>query len=69
MSPLVSSILSSDLGNRYTSIDKFYKGTKFIDEIKKYGEKIAKEVFEVANLRPLSGHVANWIFLSIFNIY
>jgi len=68
MSPLVSSILSSDLGNRYTSIDKFYKGTKFIDEIEKYGEKIAKEVFEVevADLRPLSGHIANWIFLSIF---
>jgi glycine/serine hydroxymethyltransferase len=46
MSPLVSSI-SSDLGNRYTSIDKFYKGTKFIDEIEKYGEKIKKKFLKL----------------------
>lgn len=68
MSPAVSSLLSSDLGCRYTSIDGFYKGTKFIDEVEKYGEKIAKEIFEVevVDLKPLSGHIANWIFLSIF---
>ncbi|MFQ6074085.1 MAG: hypothetical protein ACE5KC_02585, partial [Candidatus Bathyarchaeia archaeon] len=68
MSPAVRSLLSSDLGHRYTSTDGFYMGTKFIDEIELYGEKIAKEVFEAetADLRPLSGHIANWIFLSTF---
>lgn len=68
MSPAVRSLLSSDLGHRYTSRDGFYMGTKFIDEIELYGEKLAKEVFEAetADLRPLSGHIANWIFLSTF---
>jgi len=68
MSSAVRSLLSSDLGHRYTSRDGFYMGTKFIDEIELYGEKLAKEVFEAetADLSPLSGHIANWIFLSIF---
>jgi len=68
MSPAVRSILSSDLGHRYTSTYKFYMGTKFIDEVELYGEKLAREVFEAetCDLRPLSGHVANWIFLSTF---
>ncbi len=68
MSPAVRSLLSSDLGHRYTSRDRFYMGTKFIDKIELYGEKLAKEVFEAetADLRPLSGHIANLIFLSTF---
>ncbi|MGD8505239.1 MAG: hypothetical protein PVF15_01070 [Candidatus Bathyarchaeota archaeon] len=68
MSPAVRSLLSSDLGHRYTSRDEFYMGTKFIDKIELYGEKLAKEVFEAdkAELSPLSGHIANWIFLSTF---
>ncbi len=68
MSPAVRSLLSSDLGHRYTSTDRFYMGTKFIDKIELYGEKLAKEVFEAetAILSPLSGHIANWIFLSTF---
>ena len=68
MSPAVRSLLSSDLGHRYTSTDGFYMGTKFIDKIELQGEKLAKEVFEAetADLRPLSGHIANWIFLSTF---
>jgi len=68
MSPAVRSLLSSDLGHRYTSTDGFYMGTKFIDKIELYGEKLAKEVFEAetADLRSLSGHIANWIFLSTF---
>jgi glycine hydroxymethyltransferase len=67
-SPAVCSLLSSDLGHRYTSTDGFYMGTRFTDQIELYGEKLAKEVFdaETADLRPLSGHVANWIFLSTF---
>lgn len=68
MSPAVRSLLSSDLGHRYTSTYLFYMGTKFIDQIELHGEKLAKEVFEAetADLRPLSGHIANWIFLSTF---
>ena len=68
MSPAVRSLLSSELGHRYTSRQKFYMGTKFIDEVELYGEKIAKEIFgaETVDLRPLSGHIANLIFLSTF---
>ncbi|MFQ5999781.1 MAG: serine hydroxymethyltransferase, partial [Candidatus Bathyarchaeia archaeon] len=68
MSPAVRSLLSSDLGHRYTSRDGFYMGTRFIDEIEQYGEELAKNLFgcETADLRPLSGHVANLIFLACF---
>ncbi|HKZ93449.1 MAG TPA: hypothetical protein VJ249_02555 [Candidatus Bathyarchaeia archaeon] len=67
-SPMVRSLLSSDLGHRYTSKDKFYKGTRFIDEIESHGEELAKQVFgaETADLRPLSGHIADLIVLSLF---
>ena len=66
MSPMVRSLLSSDLGHRYTARDKFYMGTRFTDEIEQYGEKLAREVFhsQTANLRPLSGHIADLIFLA-----
>jgi glycine hydroxymethyltransferase len=41
-------------------------GTRFIDEIQHLGEEIARSLFkaEVADIRPLSGHVADWIFLA-----
>ena len=68
MSPTVRSILSSDLGHRYTSRKKFYMGTRFIDETEQYGEELAKNLFgsETADLRPLSGHIADLIFLACF---
>jgi len=68
MSPMVRSLLSSDLGHRYTARDKFYMGTRFTDEIEQYGEKLAREVFhsQTANLRPLSGHIADLVFLGCF---
>jgi glycine hydroxymethyltransferase len=68
MSPMVRSLLSSELVHRYTARDSFYMGTRFIDEIEQYGEKLAKDVFkaENADLRPLSGHVADLIFLASF---
>ena len=68
MSPAVRGLLSSELGHRYTARDRFYMGTGFIDEVEQYGEKIAREVFgaETADLRPLSGHVADLIFLASF---
>lgn len=67
-SPAVRSLLSSDFGHRYTSPDKFYLGTHFIDEMEECGEKLAREVFksETADLRPLSGHIANLVFLACF---
>lgn len=68
MSPTVRGLLFSDFGHRYTARDRFYMGTHFTDEIEQYGEKLAKEVFraETADLRPLSGHIADLIFLASF---
>jgi len=68
MSPQVRSLLSSELAHRYTARNHFYMGTHFVDEIEKNGEEIARELFgaETADLRPLSGHVADWIFLANF---
>jgi glycine hydroxymethyltransferase len=69
MSPAVRSLLSSDFAHRYTARDKFYMGTRFTDEIEHYGEKLAREVFgaDTADLRPLSGHIADMIFLGSFS--
>ncbi len=66
MSPQVRGLLSSELAHRYTAPDRFYMGTRFIDEIERFGEEIARRLFkaDVADLRPLSGHVADWIFLA-----
>src|SRR4030043_2370974 len=66
MSPAVRALLSSDFANRYTSVDRFYMGTHFTDEIEQYGEKIARNLFKVetADLRPLSGHIADLIVLA-----
>jgi len=68
MSQAVRSLLSSDLGHRYTSREKFYMGTRFVDETEQYGEELAKNLFgsETADLRPLSGHIADLTFLACF---
>jgi len=68
MSPSVRKLLSSELGHRYTARDRFYMGTRFTDEIEQFGEELAKEVFraETADLRPLSGHIADLIFLASY---
>lgn len=66
VSPQVRRLLSSELAHRYTAPGRFYMGTRFIDEIESLGEEIARRLFraDVADLRPLSGHVADWIFLA-----
>jgi len=66
MSPSARALLSSDLAHRYTARDRFYMGTRFTDEIEQYGEKLARELFkaETADLRPLSGHIADLIVLA-----
>ena len=68
MSPAARRLLSSDFAHRYTARDRFYMGTRFTDEIEQYGEKLAVELFkaETADLRPLSGHVADMIVLANF---
>jgi len=68
MSPAVRALLSTELGHRYTAPDRFYMGTHFIDEIEQHGAQLAKDVFnsETADLRPLSGHVADLTFLACF---
>jgi len=54
------------MGHRYTATDRFYKGTRFMDELEALGEKIACEVYgaDWASLRPLSGHMADMIVIS-----
>jgi len=69
MSPAVRGLLSSELVHRYTARDHFYMGTRFMDELEEFGEELAKDVFEaeIADLRPLSGHVADMIFIACFS--
>src|SRR2546426_7530799 len=54
------------MGHRYTATDRFYKGTRFMDELETLGEKLACEVYgaDWASLRPLSGHMADMIMIS-----
>ncbi|MEM3612816.1 MAG: serine hydroxymethyltransferase, partial [Candidatus Bathyarchaeia archaeon] len=69
MSPAVRALLSSELGHRYTARNRFYMGTKFMDEIEQFGEELAKDIFgaETADLRPISGHIADMIFAACFS--
>jgi len=55
------SMLATDLANRYTAPDRFYRGSRFIDEIQAVAEELARKVFNArfADVRPLSGHVAD----------
>lgn len=64
-SPLVRSMFLKDMGNRYTAPDKFYRGTRYLDEILALGEEVARKVFNAryADLRLLSGHIANMAVL------
>jgi glycine hydroxymethyltransferase len=64
-SPLMRSMFAGDLGNRYTAPDKFYRGTKYLDELESLAAEIAKKVFRAryADVRPLSGHTADMAVL------
>jgi glycine hydroxymethyltransferase len=65
-SPTVREMLSTDLSNRYTAPEKFYMGTKYIDQIQTETEELAKQVFgaKYADVRPLSGHSTDMILLT-----
>ncbi len=56
----------SDLANRYTAPDKFYRGTRYIDEVQALAEEVARKVFNArfADVRPLSGHIADMAMLA-----
>jgi len=65
-SPAVREMLSSDLANRYTSPERFYMGTRYIDQIQTETENLAREVFRAkyADVRPISGHTADMVALT-----
>ncbi len=64
-SDLMKSAFLTDLGNRYTAPDRFYRGTRHADELLSLTEEVARDVFRAkyADVRPLSGHVANMAVL------
>ena len=55
----------ADLGNRYNSPDKFYRGTRYADELLSLAEELARKVFRAkhADVRALSGHTADMAVL------
>src|ERR1700694_5258623 len=55
------SMFMTDLGSRYSAPDKFYRGTRYLDELTTLTEEIARKVFNAryADVRPLSGHTAD----------
>jgi glycine hydroxymethyltransferase len=59
------SMLTTDFGNRYSAPDKFYRGTRYSDELQALCEEVAKKVFSAryADVRPLSGHTADMAVL------
>lgn len=64
-SDYMRSMFTTDLGNRYSAPDKFYRGTRFIDELQALCEEVARKVFHAryADVRPLSGHTADMAVL------
>src|ERR1700674_2862124 len=64
-SPEARNMLVTDFCNRYTATDKFYRGTRFIDEVQALAEDVARKVFNarLADVRPLSGHLADMAVL------
>ena len=69
LSPMVKKAFHTDMGQRYyfensykakNSVSYSYHGTKYIAELIKQGEELAKEIFNVkfASLYPISGHLA-----------
>jgi glycine hydroxymethyltransferase len=59
------SMYLSDLGGRYNAPDRYYKGTKYADEVLSITEELARKVFgaRYADVKPLSGHTADMAVL------
>lgn len=67
-SPETRSFLSTDLSNRYSAPDHFYRGTRRSDEIEELAKKVARKLYhsKFASVRPLSGHTCSLIvFMSL----
>ncbi|MEW5936964.1 MAG: serine hydroxymethyltransferase [Candidatus Thermoplasmatota archaeon] len=76
VSPQVRSLLSSDMGGRYTlpiggevhgvHVENAYRGTRYADEVQRKAEALACRIFHAAHatLAPLSGHLAGMLMLS-----
>lgn len=64
-SPLMRSMFLADLGNRYNAPDRFYRGTKYADELLSLTEELARKAFgaRYADVRALSGHTADMAVL------
>ena len=64
-SPLMREMFLADLGNRYNAPDKFYRGTKYADELLSMTEELARKAFgaRYADVRALSGHTADMAVL------
>ncbi len=60
-SPHTREMLVTDFANRYTAPDKFYRGTRFMDEVQALAEEVARKVYNAkfADVRPTSGHAAD----------
>lgn len=70
-SPAVREAIISDLGNRYAEgwpKERVYAGCKYLDEIEIICQDIAKKLFKAgfADVRPISGVVANLIIYTAF---
>ena len=64
-SPQMRAMFLADLGNRYNAPDRFYKGTKYADELLSMTEDLARKAFgaRYADVRALSGHTADMAVL------
>lgn len=70
-SPAVREALISDFGNRYAEGypgERLYAGCRWIDMVESLGIELARKVYnaEYADLRPLSGVVANLAAYTVF---
>ena len=64
-SPQMRAMFLADLGNRYNAPDRFYRGTKYADELLSMTEDLARKAFgaRYADVRALSGHTADMAVL------
>src|SRR3990167_9668421 len=71
LSPLINNVMKSDLGNRVAEgwiSERVFPGIQYYDQIEKYGMDLVCDIFkaEFADIRPISGSMANMIVFSAF---
>ena len=71
LSPLINEVMKSDLGNRVAEGwigERVFPGIRYYDEIERYGIELACKMFhaDFADIRPISGTMANMIIYSAF---